>query len=157
MDDMREIVTVEQMDRLFLALAIAGPLLGAIVGAFIGRRANPGRGALKGFLFGLVGLANLLLWKIYNVLTDHMGLDTVKNLLVQLGLFVLLGIIVGLVAGYLTRSNRPGSGGTDDWRSGQSFDDGGGSSPVTAGGPSIGRAPGEARTMAEAEEPPRDA
>lgn len=105
MDEMREIVTVEQVDRLFLLLAIAAPLIGAAVGAAAGRsRGSAGRGAAQGFVIGLLGPANLLLWKVYNALTDRMGLDTVKNLLMQLGLFIALGIIVGLVAGYVSRS-----------------------------------------------------
>lgn len=103
MDDMREIVTVDQMDRLFLVLAIALPLVAAMVGGFAARRSSPGRGAIKGLLVGLLGPANLALWKVYNALTDRMGLDTVKNLLVQLGLFVALGVVVGLIGGYMAR------------------------------------------------------
>jgi hypothetical protein len=107
MDDMREIVTVEQMDRLFLVLAIAAPLVGAAIGAALARRGNPGRGALRGLLVGLLGPANLVMWKVYNALTDRMGLDTVKNLLVQLGLFIGLGLVCGFVAGYVTRNRAP--------------------------------------------------
>lgn len=110
MDDMREIVTVQQMDRLFLVLAIAAPLVGAVIGAALARRQNPGRGALRGLLVGLLGPANLVMWKVYNALTDRMGLDTVKNLLVQLGLFVGLGVAVGLVAGYVMRNRSTNTG-----------------------------------------------
>jgi uncharacterized protein YneF (UPF0154 family) len=108
MDDMREIVTVEQMDRLFLVLAIAAPVIGAAIGAFVARKQNPGRGVLRGLVIGLLGPANLVMWKVYNALTDRMGLDTVKNLLVQLGLFVGLGLVIGFVSGYVMR-NRPAS------------------------------------------------
>jgi hypothetical protein len=148
MDDMREIVTVEQMDRLFLALAIAAPVLGLAFGAFTGRRASAGRGALKGFVVGLVGPVNLLLWKMYNVLTDRMGLDTVKNLLVQLGLFIALGVIAGLAFGFATKRQGLNESGSDG---------GDGAAPVTAGGPSPSRTPGAAKTAEDEEEPPRDA
>jgi hypothetical protein len=107
MDDMREIVTVEQMDRLFLVLAIAAPIVGAAIGAALARRDKPGPGALRGLLIGLLGPANLVMWKVYNALTDRMGLDTVKNLLVQLGLFVGLGVVVGLAAGFVMRNRAP--------------------------------------------------
>jgi hypothetical protein len=157
MDDMKESLTVEQMDRLFLALAILAPLLGAAIGALIGRRSNVGRGALKGLLVGLLGPANLVMWKVYNALTDRMGLDSVRNLLVQLGLFVALGVIAGLAGGWYARSRgvMEGPAGKNEGHDSDSF--GGGSAPVTAGGPDTGRTPGAARTFEEAEEPPRDA
>ncbi len=47
----------------------------------------------------LVGVGNYALWTVYNAITDHLGLDTVKNLLVNLGVFVLIGIAVGVGAG----------------------------------------------------------
>src|SRR5207248_711211 len=93
MDDMREIVTVEQVNSLFLGLAIGLPVVGLIGGYLFGRRA----GAIKGFIVGLFGPLNLLLWKMYNLITDKLGLDSVKNLLVQLGLFIALGIAGGLL------------------------------------------------------------
>ena len=96
MDEMREIVTVEQVNAAFLALAIAGPLLGAAIGAFAGQRKGDLKGGLKrGLLIGLLGPLNLLLWNVYNLLTDRMGLDSVKNLLVQLALFIVLGAAAG--------------------------------------------------------------
>lgn len=94
-DDMREIVTLDQMNRIFLVMAIAGPFLGAAIGACLRGRT----GARVGALIGLLGLANLALWELYNLITDALGLDTVKNLLVQLALFVCLGVCAGLVIG----------------------------------------------------------
>jgi len=146
MDEMRELVTIEQMDRLFLMLAVAAPIVGAAIGGALGAKCgNAGRGFGKGLLVGLLGPANLILWKIYNALTDRMGLDTVKNLLVQLGLFITLGVVAGLIAAYLKRP---------DSTDGQV---GGASSLVTAGGPDPGRSPGASRTVDEAGESPRDA
>lgn len=89
---MQEIITRQQVDSLFLALAVAGPLIGAGIGWFCGRR------AFTGLLWGLLLSANWVLWLIYNALTDRLGLDTVRNLLVNLGLFVTLGAVVGCVA-----------------------------------------------------------
>ena len=42
-------------------------------------------------------MGNLILWRIYNVITDHLGLDTVKNLFVNMALFVVIGVIIGVV------------------------------------------------------------
>ena len=100
MDEMKEIITMEQANRLFLMLAVVIPVIGLLVGGLLGsRRGNAGRGALTGLLFGLIGPANLLLWNVYNAITDRLGLDTVKNLLVNLGLFIALGVVAGLICG----------------------------------------------------------
>lgn len=145
MDDMREIVTSEQVDQWFPILAVAAPIVGLLIGAVLGaRRGQAGRGAVKGLLGGMVGPLNLLLWKLYNTLTDRMGLDSVRNLLVQLGLFVALGVISGLILGYLVR------------RRGDSPDNTG-MSPVGAGvGPAPTARAGAAKRLEEADERPRD-
>jgi cation transporter-like permease len=106
MDEMREIVTIEQMDRLFLLLAIAAPILGAVIGAAIGRkkgRAHQVYCVVIGLMVGLLGPLNLVLWKVYNAITNRLGLDSVKNLLVNLTLFAALGIGAGLAVGYMAR------------------------------------------------------
>lgn len=101
---MREIVTVEQVERLFLFLAIALPLAGILIGALWGaRKGAPVRGTLAGLLIGLLGPVNWLAWRVYNALTDRMGLDSVKNLLVNLVLFIGVGAVAGLVYGYVAR------------------------------------------------------
>src|SRR6266568_2086083 len=96
MDDMRELVTVEQAQRFFLILAILAPLAGGMIGFVSKVRANRGAQGFKaGFAIGLLGPVNYLLWKVYNGITDRLGLDTVKNLLVNLALFVALGVVAG--------------------------------------------------------------
>lgn len=94
---MEEIVTARQVDTLFLALAITGPVVGAVVSW--ARR----RGILNGLLWGLLPTANWLLWRLYNAITDRLGLDTVKNLLVNLALFLVIGAVVGGIAALWTR------------------------------------------------------
>lgn len=89
---MQEIITAKQVDVLFLVLAIAGPIVGAGIGWAKNRR------ALTGLLWGLLLTANWLLWRVYNAITDRLGLDTVRNLLVNLALFVVLGAVAGYLA-----------------------------------------------------------
>ena len=61
-----------------------------------------------GLVIGLlVGVGNDALWTVYNAITDHLGLDTVKNLLVNLGLFVVIGIAAGISAGVYA-ARKPG-------------------------------------------------
>jgi hypothetical protein len=101
MDDMREIVTVDQVDRLFIGLALAAPLAGLLVRSLVRRLGGRRReGALVGWLIALLGPLNLILWHVYNAITNHLGLDTVKNLLVNLALFLALGCAAGLALGY---------------------------------------------------------
>src|SRR5438445_149976 len=85
MDDMREIITVEQANALFYALAIVGPVVGLIIGTLVGMRSQSRKACiLKGLLIGMLGPLNLVLWFVYNAITNRLGLDTVKNLLVNL-------------------------------------------------------------------------
>lgn len=109
MDDMRELVTTRQVEAAFRAIAIAAPLLGALAGAALGRRSWR-FGPRRGFLLGLLGPANLLLWWLYNAMTDRMGLDTVRNLLVNMAMFVAIGGTVGLVLAWSERARRRRSG-----------------------------------------------
>jgi hypothetical protein len=125
MDDMRELISIEAVERLFLAAALGGPLVGLLVGAAVGlRRRAVSRGAARGLLLGALGTANWALWRMYSALTDHFGLDSVLNLLLNLGIFLVLGAAAGLVIGAMMRKRahaetggpRPagGSGGAND-------------------------------------------
>lgn len=148
MGDLREIVEVAAVERLFLLLAVIGPIVGLIIGAAVGvRRQEARRGALLGLLVGMFGPLNWLLWRVYNVLTDRNGLDTVRNLVINLALFIVVGGVIGIALGAAFRR-----GAEPPKR------DEGGPSLVGAGvsGPSPGRDPGEARRLEDSDAPPRD-
>jgi hypothetical protein len=107
---MRELVDLAAVERLFRVLAVVLPLLGLGIGAALqfGRR-RPGM-FVTGLLTGLLGPANLLLWRVYNGIEDHYGLDSVKAMLLNLALFAALGIAIGLAIRLWRRSgNPPGS------------------------------------------------
>jgi ABC-type dipeptide/oligopeptide/nickel transport system permease component len=107
MGQMKELVTPQEIHTLFIALAIGCPVIGIIAGAWFGARKNSlQRYLLSGFLIGLVGPLNLLLWEMYNEITNRLGLDTVRNLLVNLALFVALGLIAGILYGYISARTR---------------------------------------------------
>jgi hypothetical protein len=110
---MEELVTVEQANRAIAVLAIALPAAGLIAGAVMGarRRALP-RGVLLGVLCGLVGPSIWLLWRMYNGVVSVYGLDSVRGLLVNLALFVAIGVVLGLGIGLLRRRLGGGSGET---------------------------------------------
>jgi hypothetical protein len=107
--DMRELVDLATVGRLFVLAAVLLPVLGTAAGAALGaRRGEPGRFALFGLAAGLLGPLNLLLWRVYNAITDRLGLDTVRNLVVNLIVFVTAGLVIGFAVGILAR--RDGSG-----------------------------------------------
>ncbi len=104
MGDLNEIVSVAAVSRLFVWLAIALPIVGAGVGAvWAARKGSVRTGLLRGLTIGLIGPLNLVLWRVYNAITDRNGLDTVSNLAINLGLFVLVGAALGLVFGRSAR------------------------------------------------------
>lgn len=104
MDDMQELVSIEAIERWFAWMALAGPPIGLLFGGLIGRRLGDARrSAVRGLLVGLLGPANWLLWRMYSALTDHCGLDSVTNLLVNLTIFLAIGLGTGFVYGMSLR------------------------------------------------------
>ncbi|MFB3881176.1 MAG: hypothetical protein ACE149_07925 [Armatimonadota bacterium] len=100
MNDMQELVTVEQAERAITALTYALPAAGVVLGALIGAlRKRIGRGLLTGLVCGLSGPAIWLLWRMYNAIVGIYGLDSVRGLLVNLALFVAIGLVIGLAIG----------------------------------------------------------
>ncbi len=103
---MKELIDPQQAHLLMLGVLVLAPLIGLVWG-YAAKRLP------LGLVIGLLaGVGNYALWTVYNAITDKLGLDTVKNLLVNLGLFVVIGIAVGLGAG-LYASKRHIQGGDD--------------------------------------------
>lgn len=92
-------VTNEQHILMLLRiLAIMTPLLGLAGGYICSRITHEKRYFISwGIIYGLSGPCILLLWHLYNAITEYLGLDTVKNLVVNIALFVILGIGIGLI------------------------------------------------------------
>lgn len=97
---MKELIDPQQAQLLMLGLLILAPLAGLAWGA-----------AAKRLPLGLsvgvaVGGGNYALWTVYNAITEKLGLDTVKNLLVNLGLFIVIGAVIGLGIGFFAAKER---------------------------------------------------
>jgi hypothetical protein len=99
---LKELIDEQQAHRLMLGVLALAPVIGLMWG-LVAKRI--GWGLALGLL---VGVGNYALWTVYNVITERLGLDTVKNLLVNLGLFVVVGIVVGLGAGIFAAKQRLG-------------------------------------------------
>ena len=114
MGELREIVDIGAVGRLFALLAVVGPIVGAIIGGIIGsRRRNVRGGALAGLGFGLLLTLNGLLWQIYNRITDATGIDTVKNVVINFSLFALVGLTLGAGIGVAQKRMREAVKGSD--------------------------------------------
>lgn len=97
---MKELITVEQAEALFLMLALGLPVAGLMVGLVFRR-------LLFGLEVGLIGPANYALWRLFSFVTDHLGLDTMANLYVNVGLFAAIGLLAGFVVGRAFGSSVP--------------------------------------------------
>ena len=94
---MKELITFQQANTLMWAILVIAPVIGLIIG-------NRLKETKAGLGWGLaVGISNIAVWHVYNAITNRLGLDTVKNLLTNLGLFIGLGIIIGMVFGLASR------------------------------------------------------
>lgn len=110
MGEMHEIVDMDAVNRVFLLLAWALPLTGALIGLAIGaKRQNVRQGLGVGVLAGLIGPLNLALWRIYNTITDHNGLDSIRNLFLNLALFITLGALLGIGLRRISGTDRENS------------------------------------------------
>ncbi len=99
---MKELIDEHQAHLLMLGILVLAPVVGLVWGAVRKR-------LVRGLALGLaIGAGNFLMWTVYNAITDHLGLDTVKNLLVNLGLFIVLGIVIGLAVGWFSRKEPEG-------------------------------------------------
>lgn len=140
---MKELLTLAQANAIF---GIALPVLGLVLGGAVLAVRKDRRLAL--FAGGVSVLAGLLWW-VYNAISAALGIDTVLNLLVNFALFIALGAVIG----WAWKKTMPHPS-TETGR-GDSWNDGSAGSPVPVGVGPVG-APEAGRTVAEAQEPPRN-
>ena len=105
---MKELIDPHQAHLLMLGVLLAAPLIGLVWGWTTKRLPF-------GLIVGLLaGVGNYALWTLYNAVTQKLGLDTVANLLVNLGLFVVFGIAIGVGAGIYAARTQHNQGGSED-------------------------------------------
>jgi len=101
---MREIVDVATVERVLVLLAIVVPVVAVAIGAVVGARTcGSVLGALKGLSVGALGPLCYGLWRLYSYLvrydaeTGYVGLHRVSVLALNLGIFIVVGAILGVV------------------------------------------------------------
>jgi hypothetical protein len=93
---MQPLLEPQSVEKALLFVAVVGPLAGLIAGLMIGaheRCAAPK--IIIGALIGAIGTAVYGAWRLYGVIANTLGLDSVVNLCVQLALFACLGVVLG--------------------------------------------------------------
>ncbi len=97
MGDLHEIIDIASVSRLFIILAIITPIAGIAAGVLWGMKRSTLRiGLIRGIVFGLIGPLNLFLWTVFNAITNHTGLDSVKNVVFNMLFFISIGLILGV-------------------------------------------------------------
>ena len=96
---MKEIIALASVEKMLLFFAVAGPLVGLIIGTIIGAHEEQSwRKIVAGVLIGLLGTLTWGMWHAYGAITDTLGLDSVANLGLQLIIFAVLGAALGIVS-----------------------------------------------------------
>ena len=96
------------VSMLFLVLIFATPVV-AIVGGLIHtflRRGLSRPARVLWVTFALLGPLNYGLWRLYNTIENYWGLDRVEPLLINAGIMIALGVVIGLVLRCLLRPPR---------------------------------------------------
>lgn len=97
---MKEIVDEKTVVLVIHWIAIIAPILGLLIGFGVGKiRHQVKSDTVKGLVIGSFGILNWVMWHVYDRITNHYGLDTVKNLVVNLIVFIVVGMLVGIVLG----------------------------------------------------------
>jgi hypothetical protein len=90
------ILVEANIEFLLLVFIPTALLVGFIGGLLYGRAVGlKALYTVKGTLLGFTGLLVWIMWQVYNVFIDWYGLDTIKNLLMNLALFVTVGVALG--------------------------------------------------------------
>ena len=115
-----ELLELRQFDALMRAVAVVLPVLGVLLGLAAGAaRRAAGEGLKRGVALGLLGPLSYGLWRLfawlvrYDPQTGYCGLHRVGVLLLNVLLFVLVGMTLGVLYGRLwkTAPSLPGETG----------------------------------------------
>lgn len=96
---MKELISEQQAHLIVIALSILVTLGSLVWAAWASRKKNSDARLVWTLGVSMAALGPLLfiLWTVYNAIENHYGLDSVKALLINLVLFLVVGLAVGLV------------------------------------------------------------
>ena len=95
---MHELVSERAFSMALAYLAVGGPVVGLMSGLVVSRIRRTGSAAIvKGTLLGGGCTLVWALWRLYAALTGALGPSSTRNLLVQIGLFAVVGVVGGIL------------------------------------------------------------
>jgi len=96
---LKELISEQQAHLIVIALSLLVTLGSIAWAAWASRRkgADPRLVWFYGWTLSACGPLLFILWTVYNAIENHYGLDSVKALLINLFLFLAVGLAVGLV------------------------------------------------------------
>jgi len=95
---LKQLIDPTLVEKVLLYLAVAGPLVGLILGALLGaHEVRAARTVVKSTLLGMICTLIYAMWWVYGLITNALGLDSVANLVLQLILFAVVGAALGAV------------------------------------------------------------
>ncbi len=110
MDTWHELIDLRRFDALMRAVAVVLPVVGVLLGLLTGTlRKAVGEGLKRGVAFGLLGPLCYGLWRFfawmvrYDPVTGYCGLHRVSVLLLNVVIFALVGIGLGVAYRRLLR------------------------------------------------------
>jgi len=102
----KELISEEVVELIFKYLAILLPLLGLFLGAIFSAFKKRLTLLWWGIGLGLIGPLNLLLWRIYSLILDKLGFDSVKAFLFNVLLFIAIGFLLGYLLSYILKPHK---------------------------------------------------
>lgn len=94
---MKELLDQGAVERVLLIAAVSGPLVGLIIGAVAGARGRCFAPRIAaGVLIGALCSLAYGMWRVYGALTDVLGLDSALNLVLQIMMFAVFGVALGV-------------------------------------------------------------
>jgi len=114
MDGTRELVDAAQVGTALAVLSIVALCLAVVLGAMFVRDGRRSPGLARAALLAAVGILVYPLWAVYNSIEDRLGLDSVAALLLNLALFAVVGVVVGLLARRVWPAEEPVAAPTGD-------------------------------------------
>jgi hypothetical protein len=100
MNDMKELITEDQARQIIMILSVLITLASLSFGFFWQSRiSKPKRKPFWAnvILAAMIGPLLWILWLVYNSIEDYYGLDSVKALLINLGLFAAVGLLLSFL------------------------------------------------------------
>jgi hypothetical protein len=96
-----ELVDPAAVERVLGLLALLLPVAGLLGGAIAARRrAGPASGSIvRGLAVGLLGPLAWGLWRVTSAIQSRLGLDSVAALFIDFGIFIMVGVAIGIVIG----------------------------------------------------------